>query len=104
MIFKKSLSKSNRKLSLYAYNHGRIFKYDDIFPLKECMFEGNLYNIALNFEKYVFAEYGIGYLEMPDTIGISAHIKTYFKDMDIQKIYDELIMTENKINGFIQKI
>ncbi len=88
----------------YAYNHGRIFKYDDIFPLKECMFEGNLYNIPLNFEKYVFAEYGIGYLEMPDTIGISAHIKTYFKDMDIQKIYDELIMTENKINGFIQKI
>ena len=68
------------------------------------MFEGNLYNIPLNFEKYVFAEYGIGYLEMPDTIGISAHIKTYFKDMDIQKIYDELIMTENKINGFIQKI
>ena len=101
---KKSLSKSNRKLSIYDYNHVRIFKYDDIFPLKECMFEGNLYNIPLNFEKYVFAEYGIGYLEMPDTIGISAHVKTYFKDMDIQKIYDELIMTENKINGFIQKI
>ena len=81
----------------YAWHHGRIFKYNDIFPLKESVYEGKVYNIPANFEKYAFAEYGIGYLEMPNTIGVSAHLKQYFANSDIEKIYKELIASENEI-------
>ncbi len=81
----------------YAWNNGRIFKYNDIFPLKEHIYEGKLYNIPANYEKYIFAEYGIDYLEMPDTIGISAHLKQYFGNADVKIVYDEFIASEEKI-------
>ena len=81
----------------YAWHHGRIFKYDDIFPLKECEYEGNIYNIPSNFEKYILKEYGIGYLEMPNNIGIPMHLKQYFKNVNIEEVYDELLKSENNI-------
>lgn len=65
--------------------------------MKEHIYEGKLYNIPANYEKYIFAEYGIDYLEMPDTIGISAHLKQYFGNADVKIVYDEFITSEEKI-------
>lgn len=80
----------------YAWRHGRIFKKSDIFPLKTCIFEGVEYFIPKNFGEYVFAEYGISYLDMPKNFGESIHWKQYFSQI-------EQIETAQKIieNGIV---
>ena len=82
----------------YAWHHGRIFTYGDIFPLKEVTYEGMICCAPAEFRKYVFAEYGIDYLEMPDNIGQAAHWNTYFNGQNIQELYDEFLKMENQEN------
>lgn len=62
----------------FAWNHGRIFLKDDIFPLTKCFFEGEEFFIPKNFEKYAFSEYGIRYVEIPRNMGDSIHMKEFF--------------------------
>ena len=73
---------------------GRIFQASDIFPLQECTFEGETMYIPNNFKKYVFTEYGIDYLDMPNDINISKHLSIYFsKQKDLDAI-EALILDE----------
>ncbi len=72
----------------FAWNHGRIFAKDDIFPLKEFIFEGELFFVPSSYEKYAFAEYGIDYLEIPKNMGESVHWNQFFassEQMDLAK-------------------
>lgn len=62
----------------YAWHHGRIFKKSDIFPLKTCSYEGMEVCIPANYEKYAMAEYGIGYLDIPNNMGTAVHWQQYF--------------------------
>ena len=78
----------------FAWNHGRIFEYKDIFPLRECVFEGKTYKIPNNYEKYAFAEYGVRYVEMPKNMGESIHFNQYFAGEDQIKFAKELIEKE----------
>lgn len=75
----------------FAWRNGRIFTTDEIFPLKPCVYEGVECYVPSDFKKYIFAEYGIDYLEMPSNIGHSAHIKQYFGNQDIYPLYQELM-------------
>lgn len=76
--------------SKFAWHNGRIFKKEDIFPLRRGTFEGDLYWIPCDSVKYCFSEYGIDYLEMPNSIGVSVHKGEYFRSCDIAGQYDEL--------------
>lgn len=80
----------------FAWHNGRIFRKSDIFPLKKATYEGEEYLIPCNFEKYIFAEYGINYLEMPNNMGVSMHINNYFKNKDIENLYYKLIKQNGK--------
>ena len=73
----------------YAWHHGRIFEYSDIFPLVECEFEGMTSYAPANYDKYVFAEYGIRYVEMPNNYGAPAHTR-YFKNICVTDAFAEL--------------
>lgn len=64
---------------------GRVFQKSDIFPLQECTFEGEMMYAPHNIQKYIYAEYGLDYLDMPNDMNVSKHIKNYFStstDMD----------------------
>ena len=62
----------------YAWHHGRIFKKDDIFPLKTINYEGMKLYMPNNYEKYAMAEYGISYWDMPNNFGSAIHFTEYF--------------------------
>ena len=83
----------------YAWHHGRIFRYQDIFPLIKCEFEGMECFIPADYKKYAFAEYGIYYLDMPDNIGTAVHYNSYFKDVDIDSAYRELTEDPSQASG-----
>ncbi|WP_312642517.1 DUF4422 domain-containing protein, partial [Hydrogenoanaerobacterium sp.] len=74
----------------FAWHNGRIFNKKDIFPLQKCIYEGIECCVPANFEIYVFAEYGIGYLEMPDNMGESIHWKQYFDNPEQIEMAKEL--------------
>lgn len=74
----------------YAWHHGRIFRYEDIFPLQIKEYEGMKCYIPANYEKYSLAEYGMRYLDMPDIIGNSIHWNQYFKNIDLYDVYKKL--------------
>ena len=82
----------------YAYNHGRIFHVDDIYPFKKAMFEGREYNIPNNFEKYTEIEYGGSYLDMPHNFGTSVHYDYYFSDINQIEIAKQII-SDSKIKA-----
>lgn len=73
----------------YAWHHGRIFAQEDIFPLAEHEFEGMMCTVPANFEKYVFAEYGIEYLEMPNSFGAPVHTR-YYSGIKLDCAYSQL--------------
>ena len=75
----------------YAWKHGRIFYFNDIFPLQEALFEGELFYIPNNFEKYAFAEYGIQYLEMPKNMGESIHWQQFFSTQEQIELAKQII-------------
>lgn len=80
----------------YAWHHGRIFKKEDIFPLKKCLFENIEVFIPANYEKYTFAEYGFSYLDMPKNFGEAIHWQQYFSKAGqlelAQKIIDDAVL------------
>lgn len=80
----------------YAWHHGRIFSKEDIFPLQECRFNTITCYIPNNFVRYVFAEYGINYLDMPKDMGISKHINNYFSSEEDIKNITLMIEKEQK--------
>ena len=80
----------------YAWNHGRIFRKEDIFPLQECSFEGRIYHIPNNYEKYAYAEYGVRYVEMPNNLGESIHWRQYFSKNGAIDHAKELIQKEQE--------
>lgn len=79
----------------YAWHHGRIFAREDIYPLIEVPFEGMICYAPANYEKYSHAEYGIGYLEMPNSFGSPVHTM-YFSGIDISQKYEDLVDIINK--------
>jgi len=85
--------------SAFAWNHGRIFLVKDIFPLKECLYEGEVYQIPNNYEKYAFAEYGIRYVEMPKNMGSSIHWKEFFSGENQPALARKLIECEATEEG-----
>lgn len=82
----------------YAWHHGRIFSYSDIFPLKEVAYENTACYAPAEFRKYIFAEYGIDYLEMPSNIGQPAHLNQYFGGKNIRELYEKFLMLESSDN------
>lgn len=66
-----------------SWTHGRIFKKDDIFPYNKSSYEGVIYNIPKNHEKYIFHDYGGSFTDIPSDIGISKHYKEYFSDPQV---------------------
>ena len=80
----------------FAWSHGRIFEYTDIFPLKKCLYEKEIFWIPNNYEKYAFAEYGIRYVEMPQNLGDSIHWKGFFSGTGQLEAAKELIELENR--------
>ena len=80
----------------FAWHHGRIFHKSEIFPLKTCQYEGMELNIPANYEKYVYSEYGIRYLDMPNNIGSAVHYNYYF-EKDGQLELAKQIIAENKM-------
>lgn len=64
----------------FAWENGRIFSHEDIFPLKEILYCGESFFIPNNSEKYVFKEYGIDYLTVHKGFGKSIHCKEFFSN------------------------
>lgn len=62
----------------FAAAHGRIFEKRDIFPLKECEFEGEKFTVPCDFDKYTFAECGMRYVEIPPDMGEANQWRQYF--------------------------
>ena len=71
----------------FAWHHGRIFSKNDIFPLQEVVYDNEIYYMPINYKKYIYAEYGINYLDMPTNIGQAVHFNEYFSNKDIYKLY-----------------
>lgn len=80
--------------SRFAWNYGRIFKRNDIFPLKSSEFEGEKYSIPNNFDKYTFAEYGIAYDDLSPNFGQSIHLNQYFRTQEQLDLANKLIYLE----------
>lgn len=83
--------------TFYCWRCGKIFSVQDVFPLKTCEYEGEEFYIPANYRKYVFAEYGIDYLELPGDIGYAKHMDFYFQNKDIRERYLQLMEAENEI-------
>lgn len=90
------LDNNYENASRFAWHHGRIFNASDIFPLAECDFENEKMYIPNNYEKYVYAEYGVDYLDMPGDIGISKHVNIYFSHPEDIEGVKQLIADEEK--------
>lgn len=85
----------------YAWHHGRIFAREDIFPLVECEFEGMMCSVPANYEKYIFAEYGIGYLEMPNSFGAPVHTR-YYSGIKLDSAYAQLAQTVEESDAAVK--
>lgn len=75
----------------FAWNHGRVFEVDDIFPLMPVKFEDEMYYIPNNYEKYAYSEYGIGIYDVHKGMGVGAHLNQYFKDQEQINIARKII-------------
>lgn len=74
----------------FAWHNGRIFLERELFPLKTAEFEGEIYYIPADYEKYVFAEYGIDYLEMPGDVNHTKHVPELFRGKNISELCKEM--------------
>lgn len=80
----------------YTASHGRIFDRQDIFPLKECEFEGEKFSIPCNYDKYTFAESGTRYVEVPQNMGESSGWKQFFATQEQLETARQIIEEEIK--------
>ena len=75
----------------FAWHYGRIFKYEDIFPLKEAKFGKLTIHIPANFEEYVYTEYGVSAWDVPNNMGSSIHVAEFFSHPDCDKEARQLL-------------
>lgn len=67
----------------FAWEHGRIFLTDDIFPLVSCTYNNEMYFVPNNYEFYAYSEYGIQINEMHESFGLAVHYASYFNSRKI---------------------